>query len=320
MDALLLALRRVGEDPRAAGADATIRAGLRHANARAVTKAARIVASHALVGHTDDLLAAFDRCVVRPTETDAGCLAKTAIAEALDFTDHSDPAVFLRGVRHVQHEKSWGPPVDSAPALRARSALALVRMRHAGVLDILADLLADPEPVARAAAATAVAFHGDPIGAALLRLKLHVGDEEADVIASCTKALLDLDVAGGLTLAARLLDRGTPPASREGVVLGLGESRREGALPLLVGFVERPVSEKAVALGLHAVRNLRSDAGRAFLLATVARGDPLRARLAVQALAADARDPALADAVRSAAVENRRAKLDALVATSFPEA
>jgi len=318
VDDLLLALRRAGDDPHADGADATVRAGLRHPSARVVAKAAKVVASHGLAGHEADLVAAFDRFMVRPDERDVGCLAKTAVAEALDFTDYAEPAPFLRGVRHVQFEKSWGPPVDTAAPLRARSALALVRMRHEGVLSILADLLADPEPTARAAAGTAVGYHGDPQGAALLRLKLQIGDEEPDVTASCTKALIDLDASGGLALAARLLDRSMPATTREGVVLGLGESRRAEALPLLEKFVETCVREPEFALAMHAVRNLRCEKGRTYLLLTIARGDLLRARAAVRALAFDAREPGLAEAVRRAAAENGRAGLDDALAEAFP--
>jgi len=45
----------------------------------------------------------------------------------------------LVGARHVQPEKSWGPPVDSAAQLRGICLLGLIRAGHPRQLEVLAD-------------------------------------------------------------------------------------------------------------------------------------------------------------------------------------
>ena len=53
-----------------------------------------------------------------PVKTDPQCWAKNAIVKALKDLNHDDPAVFLRGIEHVQMEPVWGgrwpiPPIAS---------------------------------------------------------------------------------------------------------------------------------------------------------------------------------------------------------------
>ena len=71
----------------------------------------------------------------------------------------------------------------------------------------LADLLADPEPEARIGAARAIAYSENPLGVALLRLRIQVGDTPA-VLGECVAALLQLSVDNCLPLAAAFLEAG----------------------------------------------------------------------------------------------------------------
>src|SRR2546429_6216171 len=60
----------------------------------------------------------------RSVRRDPGCVAKTGIVHALlSFGDAAASDVFLRGVVHVQREPAFGPPIDTAPELRATSAM-----------------------------------------------------------------------------------------------------------------------------------------------------------------------------------------------------
>src|SRR5438445_291312 len=92
-----------------------------------------------------DLIAAFDRFMDDPEETDKLCRAKNAILEALNKFDYDRPDIFLRGVHHVQMEPAWGGSQDTAGGLRGTAAFGLVRQGHRGILILLADLLADSE-------------------------------------------------------------------------------------------------------------------------------------------------------------------------------
>ena len=92
------------------------------------SKAAALAGELRLTELLPDLVRAFDRFMTDPAKTDPQCWAKNAIVKALKDLNHDDPAVFLRGMEHVQMEPVWGdPPVaDSAIALRGACALALV--------------------------------------------------------------------------------------------------------------------------------------------------------------------------------------------------
>src|SRR3954453_18862518 len=73
-----------------------------------VAKAAALIAGLQLRELVPHLCAAFDRLLVNPTKTDPQCWAKTAIAKALKDLDHSESAIFLKGIQHVQMEPVWG--------------------------------------------------------------------------------------------------------------------------------------------------------------------------------------------------------------------
>ncbi len=91
-----------------------------------VSKAAALAAELHLTELVPDLVQAFDRCMLDAVKTDPQCWAKNAIVKALKDLNHDDPAVFLRGMEHVQMEPVWGGSVDTAIVLRGACALALV--------------------------------------------------------------------------------------------------------------------------------------------------------------------------------------------------
>ena len=261
-----------------------------------VARAARLVGEQRLAGFEASLVAAYGRGFDNVAKNDPGCHVKTAAAEALDFLDHGDVAPFLRGLDYVQHE-GGSPPNDAAIGLRSRCALAIVRLREPRALILLADRLADPESHVRQVAAEALAYHGDEKGAALLRLKLRLGDTEPDVVTDVLKAYLQLDFEDGLKIAADLL-AGKRTTDRHGAVLALGECRNERALPLLRRFLESAILERDVRVSIFAIATLRFDEARDYLLSIVASRDELRAPWALQALEPYTADPAFADELR----------------------
>ena len=84
-----------------------------------------------------------------------------AIATALHRSGAYEDALFLIGMRWVQREPVWGGTVDVACELRSMCAMALLRLGHPSAATEVAELLADPEPAARAGAAHAIAYSED---------------------------------------------------------------------------------------------------------------------------------------------------------------
>src|SRR5260221_10105594 len=118
-----------------------------------VAKAAELVRLADLKSLQPQLEAAFARFMKTPTTIDKGCAAKEAIVMALYELGCAAADTFLAGIRHVQKEGSYGPPVDTAIDLRGVCAMGLVRMAYRDVMNELVDLLADESHRARIMAA-----------------------------------------------------------------------------------------------------------------------------------------------------------------------
>jgi hypothetical protein len=103
--------------------------------------------------------------------------------------------VFAAGVRHVQLEPAYGGPNDTGAELRGLCGLAFAHFGRHDALAVLAELLADPERVARLGAARGLGDAGRADAAPLLRYKLLLGDDEPEVIAACLESLLHLEDA-----------------------------------------------------------------------------------------------------------------------------
>ena len=74
--------------------------------------------------------------------------------------DADEEDAYRAALRHVQREPVWGGSEDTAGPLRATAAFALVRMNPRDLVVLLADLLADPDKVARSGAAKALGALG----------------------------------------------------------------------------------------------------------------------------------------------------------------
>lgn len=239
----------------------TLRPFIADPSSHVVAKAAKIVRDERVDGLDAEMRAAFTRCLEDPGGRDPGCAAKLALLEALDFTDHDDEEPFRVAARYVQLEPAFGDPVDTAPPLRIRGALGLIRLRASDVLTILAEHLAD-HPTVQSAAARALAEHGDPAGAALIRLRIQLGMEDGEVLTDCLCALLTLDPNGLEYVTARL--NGRDGLARRAAALAMGEMRPEGAFELLRDLHDRSVGDDR-EVARTAIGLLRDDRARAFL-------------------------------------------------------
>jgi HEAT repeat protein len=261
--------------------------------------AASLVAEHELLGLEGELEEVFRRFLEDPVKTDPGCRAKLAAAEALRTLDVRAPDVYLRGVAYRQLEPSYGPPLDTASALRVCCAAALLETRHPMALTEVAPLLADPEPNARSGVASVLGTVGGEGCEALLRLKVRSGDDEPEVIGACLDALLRASFDRGFPFMLDALRDSDDDVLRLGL-LALGESREERALPPLREYAES-VSTRVREAALLAISISRLPAANDYLVTLVERAPERRALEAIAALEPRHGDAALMDRVRAVA-------------------
>ncbi|MHC5748691.1 MAG: hypothetical protein ACYTXT_44040 [Nostoc sp.] len=169
LEEILSILAKIREHPTSEEGMIILRQGLKSKYSIAVAQAAKIVGESTITELVADLVEAFARMMVKPAQVDQNCLAKKEIAKTLYHLEYSDENLFLQGIRHIQMEPVWGGVEDTAAHLRGICALGLVRMNYSDVMNELADLLADPKPEARVAAAKAIAYTGNPQGVPLPR-------------------------------------------------------------------------------------------------------------------------------------------------------
>jgi hypothetical protein len=232
-----------------------------------VAEAAEVIADGELADLAPALGEAFARLMVDPIASDKTCRGKTAIASALTRMGADTRQVFLAGISHRQLEPAWGAPVDTAGELRGRCALGLVRARHPDAAALVAERLADPEHVTRAAVAQILVELDQAVAVPLLRFKIAAGDQEPSVIAACFASLLELEPGAAVPLAAAYLET-HPGGFAEAVALALGESRRHEAFPILRDWSERGQDERRV--GYVALALMRDDQAFDHLVAVVA--------------------------------------------------
>ena len=132
-----------------------------------VAAAARVIGERGLQSLEGPLAASFERLRAAGTKGDPQCLGKRAIARTLIELKCGASAleVYRAGVRHVQLEPVFGGKVDTASELRASCAQGLVLANPGDLWSELAELLADPEPPARAGAVRAIASRATPTSA-----------------------------------------------------------------------------------------------------------------------------------------------------------
>jgi hypothetical protein len=284
-----------------------LRDALRSKTGFLVAAAAKAVAARELDALYDELAPAFARLCERAIERDPGCRGKIAIARALHQLDRWEDDVFVRGVTCEQLEPVWGGREDSAAELRGVCGLAYAHAGRSDSLDVLADLLADRERIARTAAAQALGDTGRPDATALLRFKVKTGDTEPAVVSACFGSLLALAPKTSVAYVAAFLDGGDERA--EAAALALGESRLAAAAPILIEWCGRALADVRARVGYLALALLRDDTANAHLLEQLATAAKTDAIAAARALATFKADPKLTERMRTAA----RAQRDAAV-------
>lgn len=314
-EARLAELARLSKEPDSAKAREVLRKHLSDKTSLIVAKAAEIVAhieDHKVV---PDLVAAFHRFMQDPAKSDKGCAAKTAIVKALLALECDDEEVYLAGIRHVQHEPTWGGRSDTAAGLRALCGLGLVQIGSPDAMNELATLLADKEGDARIGAARALSYCG-PIAAPLLRLKVLTGDEEAAVTAECLSGLMSSSPSASLEFVAGFVNEDYPELY-EHAALSLAESRLPTVFELLkkkwTGTFDRDF-KRALLLPMALTRD---EAARDFLISVVESGDVRLGTAAIEALRIYREDPTIRKRLEEAIGGPKKAELLAALRRAF---
>jgi len=267
----LSALGVLRTDPTSSATQSELRRALGSRQNAVVARAAEIAGEFLLSELGVDLVQAFERSMVNPVKVDPGCLAKTAIVEALYRMEASRPDTYLAGVGHVQMEPVWGGREDTAARLRGLSALGLVRINYPNVMLQLAQLLADPVSDARIAAARAIGYSGLEAGVPLLRYKALIGDSHPQVVCECFTALLKLDAEPALAFVAGFLQH-DDQAVQEAAAVALGESHQIQAFPFLEAAWEDAIDGEIRRALLVAIALLRHERAIDFLISQALEG------------------------------------------------
>jgi hypothetical protein len=316
MDDRIAEIAHLRDDPTAPGAGELLRKALRASAGALVATAVAVVREHELTELAGELAPAFERLLERPIKRDPGCRGKAAVARALHDLEIWDDTVFERGLRYRQLEPVWGGREDTAAELRGICGYAFAHSARSDRISAVAELLADPERQARAAAARALGDAGDPAAEPLLRFKLLVGDDDPEVVEACFASLFHV-ATDPLPFVARFLD-GDQAAGAQ-AALAIGQSRPDGALPLLVGWCRADPLGGRDEVGYLAIAMLRTDDATAFLIDRIADPEvPDRAAHAVLALATFRHDPALRERVDRAAA-SAHPEVRALIADRFDD-
>jgi HEAT repeat protein len=316
IDAKLSCLRTLRDQPASPALAAALRAALGDASNLVAAEAAQIIGTRLLPDFAADLVAAFDRFMVEPEESDKLCRAKNAIVETLNKIGYEKDDVFLRGIHHVQMEPAWGEPYDAAAQLRGNSAFGLVRINHPGVLNLLADLLADSENVARLAAVQALGQSGRVAAIPLLRFKARTGDQDPTLTAECLTALVQMAPVESLPFVTEFLhDHDT--TMQEGAAFALAEARNPEALHILRAFLAKAERDGLHESVLLAISMLRLPAAFNLLLEIVAGQNKAMALAALSALAIHRHNESLRERIATAVAKKDDAALQARLDQKF---
>jgi hypothetical protein len=300
---------RSGVRPEAAQVE-SLRKFLAHRNNFLVGKAAKLVADAELTALLPDALSAFDRFFVDAAKTDPKCWAKNALAKTLVKLEHREKDAYLRGLRHHQLEASWGPPVDSAAALRATCAHALVDcpgISDADLLTILLEPLTDDDKTVRMEAARAIAQVGGVSAALILRLRALLDNDEPEVLGAVYSSLLAVEGTQAIPLVATALKEGGDLAAE--AAFALADMRTPEALAALVERLRAGADAWFTAVLLSAIALTRLPEALDFLIGIIAR-DAREARQAIEAIGRAAPNAELRARVQKAVGQTGNERLE----------
>jgi hypothetical protein len=299
-----------------------VRRALHHANNYLVAKAARIVADHVLSDLLPEVLDAFERFFVDPVQNDPQCWAKNALVKALVKLECREASVYLRGLRHTQEEPVWGGQSDTAGALRATCAHALVAcdgLSEAQLLDLLLEPLVDTDKTVRMEAARAIGHVGGLSAHLVLKLRVLLRKEDPEVLGACFSALLSMDRSdktATIALVADFLDDVEESAAE--AAFALAETHQPEALAALVARRIKGADAWLASALDHAIVLTRLPEGMEFLLNVIG-GDPRQAASALEAISRVHNSAEVRARVAAAVARSENERVMAAYLQYFPE-
>ena len=308
---------------RAADAEAVarVRKALGNQNNYLVAKAARIAGDNFLVVLLPEVLSAFHRFFVDPVKNDPQCWAKNALAKALVKLECRDADVFLCGLRHHQEEPVWGGNSDTAGTLRGTCTHALAgcdSMNNEQVLDLMLEPLVDLDKTVRMEAARAIGKVGGPSAALLLKMRVLLRKEDAEVLGACFSALLSMehtDIEQTILLVADFLDDGEEAAAE--AAFALAETHHQAALAALINRRKRPADGWFGSVLDNAIALTRLSAGMEFLLGIIEK-DPRQAASALEAISRVYHSPEVRARVAESVARARSERVEGAFRQHFP--
>jgi HEAT repeat protein len=269
-----------------------LRKALAHRNNFVIAKAADLIRQFELTQLTPELLTAFDRFFNDPVKTDPQCWAKNAISRTLAAFEHQDADLFLRGMKHIQLEPSYGGPSDSAATLRATCALALVQCRcllEPELLAHLLELMNDKDKSVRVEAIRALEQVNSNSAALLLRLRAilspHLNsklqDDEPEALGACYSGILRIEGASAIPWVAQFLANEDDSAAE--AALAIAGTHTPQAFETLKQSFNNASDPWFTSVLLSGIALTRQDAATEFLLDQV-RSDSLNSEAAIEAL------------------------------------
>ncbi len=249
-----------------------------------VAKAAKLIADAELSILLPEVLAAFDRFFLDAVKTDPQCWAKNALVKALIKLEHRSKDAYLRGLRHHQLEPVWGGQSDTAGALRADCAHALVNcpgLSDAELLAHLLDALTDTDKTVRVEAARAIGNVGGVSAALLLRLRALLGSDEPEVQGAVYCALLAVEGVAAIPLVAKALEEGDDLAAE--AAFALADQRSQETLGVLIARHRTGADSWFAGVLLSAIALTRLPEAFEYLLALISR-DTLESAAAIEAV------------------------------------
>jgi HEAT repeat protein len=296
-----------------------LRKALTNRNNFVVAKAADLVRQFQLTQLTPDLLTAFDRFMLcsdkdDPIKTDPQCWAKNAISRALAAFEHQDPEVFLRGMKHIQPEPSYGGPSDSAATLCATCALALVQCRRLPEPDLLThlvELVDDKDKSVRIESIRAIEQVNSTSAALLLRLRAilspHLNskmqDDEPEALGACYSGILRIEGTGAIPWISKFL-AASDDAAAEAALAIAGTHSPQGFNVLRERF-EKTADPWFCSVLLSAIALTRQEAATEFLLDQVRTESP-QAEASIEALLRSAPSQEIKERLKELVSGNQR--------------
>ena len=256
----------------------------------------------------------------------SGLLLAAVLPAAAPDARAQDPAVIEAAATILQAEdaRAFDPLVFAAtarhasPLVRSMAAFGMGRIGDPRALDLLLELVRDPDSTVTRDAAFALGLLRDPGALPTLRdLVVTVPpDQQHETHAEAMTAVLKIGGAGALDILVEVLNpwaaraaTAVPPLVAE---VGLGQAWRLGALaPVgpIVEFVVSPVIRARMA-ALYTLARLRAPGGADALLDALESPDPDIRKVAVRALTAQYADTVGLDRAALAARVRRLASDD----------